>query len=363
MRILAWLITLSVCVVVTIALGGIKYLQISSAMAAAAAFPPPYETVTVAQVEETDWTPVRRLTGTVRAPQFVNLVADETGRIIELPHPAGSVVEAGDVLLKLFDEDLTAQREAVAAEQKLVSTQLKRIEQLKSQSLASQDQFDTLMARSQSLQAQGAALEARMRRLVIRASFAGRLGIYTQSVGDIMQDGEFLTTLTGLEDERWIDFKVPQGVAMVREGDTVRIFDIDDQLVGEATVMAVADALTAGIRAFDVRAKITGPALRHGELVYVEVRSGRNRNAFRVPNNSVRWNMDGPHVFEIIDAEPDSFQDHTAVLRKVSVLGEQNGEIFLVGDIEGGDRIAVQGAFKLYEGALVAVASPARSGK
>jgi membrane fusion protein (multidrug efflux system) len=202
-----------------------------------------------------------------------------------------------------------------------------------------------------------------MSRLIIRAPFAGRLGIYTQAVGDLMEKGERLTTLTGLNQVRWIDFKVPQGVAMVREGDTVRIFDIDDQLVGEATVLAVADALTSGIRAYDVRAEIVASTLRHGELVYVEVRSGRNRNALRVPNNAVRWNSDGPHVFRIVDAEPEVFLKNRAELRTVTVLSEKDGEVFVVGDIEDGDTIADQGAFKLSDGSLVAIAEPAGTGQ
>ena len=49
----------------------------------------------------------------------------------------------------------------------------------------SQDQLDVLKARSLSLKAQIAVLEARLSRMIFRAPFAGTLGIYTQRLGDL----------------------------------------------------------------------------------------------------------------------------------------------------------------------------------
>ena len=46
-----WIVTVSVCGFVTAALAGIKFVQISQAMALMESFPPAYETVTVASAE------------------------------------------------------------------------------------------------------------------------------------------------------------------------------------------------------------------------------------------------------------------------------------------------------------------------
>ena len=45
-----------------------------------------------------------------------------------------------------------------------------------------------------------------------------------------MRFGEVLTTLTGLKPTRWIDFKVPQGLADVVVGDRVDIRDVNGAL-------------------------------------------------------------------------------------------------------------------------------------
>ena len=356
MRIFPWAVTFVVCFTVAGSLAGIKYLQVAEAMAMAANFPPPYAVVTADTVEETRWTPVRQLTGTVRAPQFIEVAAEATGRVVELPSAAGEVVEQGDVIVRLFDEDLKAQREALVADLDLVNVQLARVQKLKKQSLASQDQLDTLLARAQSLRAQIAATDAQLSRLTLRAPFTGRLGIYTQSVGDVMRSGDILTTLTGVGTLRWIDFKIPQGVARVARGDTVRLKSLDNSLLGEATIIAVADALAAGLRAYDVRAEIDDVRLRHGELVLIEVRTRDGRTAFNLPGAAVRWDVEGPHVFVLQDAGPDAHVPHRAQLRRISVIGERDGRIIATGALQPGDHIAYKGAFKLDDGGLVKVA-------
>lgn len=357
MRILPWAVTATVCFVVTGALVGIKYLQIANAMAMAESFPPPYSVVSAERVSTTDWTPVRKLTGTVRAPQFVQIAAEATGRVIDLPIAAGQVAQTGDIVLKLFDEDLQSQREALQADLKLVNLQLKRVQQLKQQSLASQDQLDTLLARGESLRAQIASTAAKLNQLTLRAPFTGRLGIYTQSVGELVRTGDVLTTLTGVSSQRWIDFKIPQGVARVSPGDTVQIKSLDNEALGDAVVIAVANALTPGVRAYDVRVQIESAELRHGELVLVEVRTRDTRSAFSISGPAVRWDLEGPHVFVLKTAEPDAAFGYRAELRRIAVIGEEKGNVIATGNLKEGERLASQGAFKLSDGGLVKLAA------
>ena len=357
MRLISWLVTLIACLAVAGALAGVKYLQITEAMAFAESFPPPFSVVTATSAEQQEWTPVRRLTGTVRAPEFVRLSAEATGRIIELPVPAGAVVEKGSAILRLFDDDLQAQRQALEADLGLVALQLKRTRALREQSVASQDQLDTLEARQRSLTAQIAATDAAISRLTLRAPFTGRLGIYSQSVGDLMEAGESLTTLTGIGPIRWIDFRIPQGVARVAPGDTVRLLSLERELLGEAQVLAVSDSLAANMRTFDVRAEIADSRLRHGELVLVEVRTRRPEVVFTLPGPAIRWDLDGPHVFVLKDAEPDAHVPLRAELRRVEVLGEIRGTLMVRGDLTVGDQVAVDGAFKLSDGSLARLAT------
>ncbi|MEE4277717.1 MAG: HlyD family efflux transporter periplasmic adaptor subunit, partial [Halieaceae bacterium] len=209
--------------------------------------------------------------------------------------------------------------------------------------------------RSQSLKSQITALDAQISRMTIRAPFTGRLGIYAQSVGDLMQTGDVLTSLTGTGDLRWVDFKVPQGVARMAVGDRVRLLSIDDEELGEADVIAVSDALAVGTRAYDVRAEVLGSGLRHGELVQVELRTGAARSVVRIPNRAVRWDRDGSLAFALSPAEPGAFKPWRASTRRVRILDERDGMVLVDGELKAGDLVASEGAFKLDEQALVDV--------
>jgi multidrug efflux pump subunit AcrA (membrane-fusion protein) len=146
----------------------------------------------------------------------------------------------------------------------------------------------------------------------------------------------------------------------VSVGDTVRIMSLNDELLGEATIIAVSDALTSGLRAYDVRAEIEDASLRHGELVLVEVRTRDARITFSLPGPAVRWDIEGPHVFVLRDAEPNAHVKHRAELRRISVLGDQDGRVIALGDIKEGETVAFNGAFKLSDDSLVRIAGEER---
>lgn len=350
-----WILTIIVCLSVTAALSGIKFVQISKAMAFMESFPPPSESITVAKVSADTWEPTRLISGTVRSPEHLVISAEMAGRIVELPYQSGEVVPAGERILVLFDDDLEAQRTALEADLALVDMQLQRNRTLEADSLVSQDQLDTLQARSLSLKAQIAVLNARLSRMTVRAPFTGSLGIYPQRPGDLMRFGEVLTTLTGLTPIRWIDFKVPQGLATLRLGDSVQIRDIAGSVVGTATVIAVSDAFSEGARTYDVRAQLEASLLKHGALVQVVVSTGPSENLMSVPARSVRWDPEGAHIFVIEESDTGDHLPHRAALKRVEVRGEKNSRFFIRGDFQVNDRVADQGAFKLKDNILVSI--------
>jgi len=350
-----WIITVSVCGFVAAALAGIKFVQVSQAMALMESFPPSHETVTVASAEADEWQPTRLLSGTVQSPEYLVISAETPGRIVELPYQSGEAVPAGAELLVLFNDDVEAQREALKADLNLVETQLTRNLTLQADSLVSQDQLDILKARKLSLRAQIAVMEARLSRMTVRAPFAGTMGIYSHRIGDLMRFGEVLTTLTGLTASRWIDFKVPQGLANIVVGDTVEIRDVNGFFAGPATVIAVSTAYAQETRTYDVRAELEAPSLKHGSLVQVAVDTGPLENLMSVPKRSVRWDAQGPHVFVVEEAGADAFLPHRASIRRVEVRGESRDKLFVIGEMVPGELVANKGAFKLEDNLFVSI--------
>ena len=222
----AWLITALSCLTVTAVLAGVRPRRLLRPWRSWKVFRHRVRPLPIAQARSDSWAPTRLLSGTVRSPEHLVIATEIPGRVVELPFASGDTVPKGAAILVLFNDDLEAQRTALQADLNLVNTQLERNQTLEADALVSRDQLDTLTAQTLSLTAQIAVLEARLSRTTVRAPFTGTLGIYPQRVGDLMHLSEVLTTLTGLNAERWVDFKVPQGLAELSVGDTVTIRDI-----------------------------------------------------------------------------------------------------------------------------------------
>ena len=351
-KVLPWLVTVVVCFLVTGALAAVKYQQITAAIAFGASFPEPYEVVSAQQVSTGSHAPVRRLGGTVRRPEFVEISPEVGGRIVALPYKSGAVVEKGQPLLELFSADIIAQQEALRAERDLTITQLGRSTKLQAKSLIAQDDIDVQQARLNALNAQIRAIDAQLTRLTLRAPFNGRMGIYTHVTGDMVTGGEIIADFTGLGNERWIDFKVPQGLARLDVGDKVNIYDLDDSFLGIATIIVVSDTIDANTRTFDVRATTKSDRLKHGELLQIEVSSGPPSVVYELPPASIRWDTEGAYIFELADAEPGAQQPFRAVPTRVTLIDESAEVALFTADLNETALFATTGSFKLSDGAL-----------
>ena len=87
----------------------------------------------------------------------------------------------------------------------------------------------------------------------------------------------------------------------------------------------------------------------------VAVDTGPLENLMSVPKRSVRWDVQGAHVFVVEEAEADAFLPHRASIRRVEVRGESHDKLFISGEMAPGELVANRGAFKLEDDLFVAV--------
>ena len=129
----------------------IKVMQIRTLMAAGAAFTPPPETVSSATVRQETWQGTLSAIGSVSAARGVTVTPDIPGTVREIAFESGSVVEEGDLLVKLDTSTEEAQLRAVEAQVNLARTELERTKALREQNTVSQSELDTAVARSAKL--------------------------------------------------------------------------------------------------------------------------------------------------------------------------------------------------------------------
>ena len=144
---------------------------------------------------------------------------------------------------------------------------------------------------------------------------------------------------------------MPQGLARLSIGDTVSIFDLDNTLLGTATIIVVSDTIDAKTRTFDVRAMTRSDRLKHGELLQIEVASGASSVVYELPPASIRWDTEGTYI-ELADAEAGAQQPFRAVPTRVTLVDESADFALFTADLDETALFATTGAFKLSDGVL-----------
>ncbi len=348
-----WLWLLLVCLVVVAVLGGLKYVQVTRAIAFGNSFPERSETVTAVIATPVSWQQRYRTIGEVRATRYVELRTEVDGKISEIGFIGGSPVVAGQTLLVLDSSEERAQLQATRAQLQLAQLQLKRIAQLRASKLASENENDSAKADKDILEANVASLQARIDKKSLSAPFDAQTGLHSLQVGQYLPANAIITELTGGQGELWIDFNLPQGKASLAIGDPVQVSSRSLSGVHlTATVISAEASLDLQSRSRGYRALLTDPpeAIRPGSVVDVEVATGSLEGIFRLPSTAVRRNSFGAYVYVLEAAEPGGIAEFRAVRRQVTIGPGDGEEIIVTGGVEPGERIAAIGAFKLTDG-------------
>ena len=294
--------------------------------------------------------------GTASAHESVTVTAKVSETVQRVHFDSGDQVARGAVLVTLSGQQqqaALAQAQAAALE---AGRLYERQSELASQQLIARSQLDAQRAARDSAQAQVAQVRAQLGDRVIRAPFAGVLGIRQVSPGALVTPGTPIATLDDLSSV-YVDFPVPEAaLAQVGPGQQVR--GRTEAYRGRdfaGVVETVAARIDPATRAVTVRAAFPNPdrVLRPGMLVTVQVQRPR-RQALLVPEIAVVQVGQTSFVYRVRD-------DATVEQARVALGVRGDGKVEILEGLESGDRIVVDGTGKLRPGARIAAADVARA--
>lgn len=344
-------------------LGAAKYSQISQLMSFGermkAAGPPP-ETVATRVVEKQTWNDSIQGIASVVASQGVTLSNDAPGVVVRIHFDSGDSVRAGTTLVELNSSVERAQLGSLRAKLKLAETALSRSRKLVETGALASAQLDADDANYQALLADERALAAQIERKVVKAPFAGRLGIRMVNLGQYLAPG---TALTVLESAKavYADFTLSQiHLSKLEVGMPVRAFDETDAgLVVSGKVTAIDPRVDTATRNVKVRATLEDPErkLQPGMFLRVQVEQPHSHEVAAVPVSAIVHAPYGDSVFRVEPSVSQSNSGQGKVARQQFVkLGDARGDYVAVLDgLSFGQEVVTAGAFKLRNGIPVVV--------
>ena len=295
--------------------------------------------------------------GTLSAVRSVTLSPEVAGRVTAIRFEAGDYVQSGELLVQLFDAPERADRQAAIARAEFTRTQVARSEELAPTGAEPRELLDQRRAERDQAIAAVQQIEARLAQKRIRAPFAGRIGLRRVDLGEYLNPGDPVATLTSL-DRLYVEFALPQQeLARLDSGASVTVTsDAFPERTFTARVNAIEPVIGEETRNVTVQAILPNPdgTLRPGMYVTAALELPPQRNALLVPATAIQTTASGNNVIAIRGDTPR--EGGTAEIVSVETGRRIGNSVLVTSGLQAGDIVVTEGQLRVQPGAQVRVA-------
>ena len=318
--------------------------------------------VTVSEVMSRDVIHRLHRVGSLEAKESVILKAEIDERVIEIFFEEGSMVESGQILIKLNDAKVKAQIDELKSRLRQIDLQLAnskkklvRKKPLVKKNLVSRQEFDDLKTKIEIEKAAITEIKAQLtyarelfKNTEIRAPFAGATSERLISVGDFLKRGNPVVRMVQL-DPLEISFRVDekyktrlylnQPVEITAAAQPKRKFT--------GTVFFISPDIDVSTRTFLIKSRITNKEhlLNPGMFAHATIITETHKNALMILGESIVQLENESYVYVL--------NNDKAKKIPVQVLLIEDHEAEVLGDLKPGHKIVVEGKYALNDGASV----------
>jgi membrane fusion protein (multidrug efflux system) len=332
---------------------------------------PPPETVSTSVAQAQTWQKTLSAIGSIASERGVTVTNDAPGIVARIDFQSGDTVKPGQTLVELDSKVERAQLSSARARRELSDVSVHRTRRLVSSGAVAQAQLDNDQSQYDAANADVRSFGAQIERKIVRAPFAGRVGIRQVNLGQYLGSGSPIAVLESTE-ANVADFALPQEqLGLVHVGMPVRLtLGAGDAGAGPAPAEGVIAALDPSIdeSTRNIRLRASVPRkddwVRPGMFVNVEVLLPESATVVAVPAVAIVHASFGDSVFVVEDEKDPTGgslmgADGTpskAARQQFVRLGDSRGDFVAIADgLQAGQVVVVGGAFKLRNGARVVV--------
>lgn len=315
--------------------------------------------VSSADVVEEQWAPYIDAIGTIAAVNAVTITSEVSGMITKIHFNSGDDVKTGDVLIALNDEVEQADLKKYEAQVELSQITLQRSKELTKTNAESKAEFDKKTASLKENQALTTQAKAIINKKRITAPFQGALGIRQVDLGQYIQPGTAVVTLTDLS-KLFVDLTIPEHYRPfleVGQKVSVKVDAFPDKRF-DAVLTTIDPQIDEKTRAIKVQATMDNGEKKIFPGMYAEAKIiiPNQKTILTVPETSVDYELHGNSVFVIREEKDKQEKPISRVHRQYVKAGERrNGRVEILEGVKVGDHVVLSGQLKLNNGACVVV--------
>ena len=322
--------------------------------------PPPIN-VSVAEAKAEVVPNLLTTVGDLAAVHQVNVTSDVGGRVTDIMFTAGSHVTAGTPLLQIYDAPDQGDLANFKAQATVAELSLDRAKQLAARQFGPQATVDQAQATYDQALAGIAKTQAIIAQKQVRAPFDGELGVRMVEVGQFLNAGTTIVSLTDLS-VLYANFTVTEkDSAQLKVGQVVRVsVDAYPGRTFEGKITTIEPQIMTDTRNIRVQATIANPdhILKPGMFATTTVVLPDKPPVITVPETAVDYTLYGDSVYLITEKTGDDGKTSLSAVRTFVQTGNRvGGRAEILKGVKAGDRVVAVGQLKLQSGAAVAIST------
>lgn len=285
--------------------------------------------------------------GTAQALRAVVLYPAVADRVVEIAIIPGQQVERDDVLVRL-----DSRRQQIAVDRARIQLAdaertVDRLTRSREQQAIPQSELDDAVTARDLLRVELSEAEANLEDRIVRAPFAGIVGITDVEVGDRINEQTAITTLD-YRGQMYINFRAPES-ALDLLGNNATLVVSPWQQQGDplqAQVVEVDSRLDSTNRTIRIRALMENPNDRYRPGTSFRVRLQTSGDSYAsIPEAALMWGPTSPYIWRV--------QGGTAERVDVTIKQRVQGRVLVEGPLQPEQIIITEGVQSVREGQTV----------
>ncbi|HMG08854.1 MAG TPA: efflux RND transporter periplasmic adaptor subunit, partial [Mucilaginibacter sp.] len=281
------------------------------------------------------------VTGSIDANEKVSLVSQTAGNITGIYFNEGGRVQKGQLLVKVYNQDLEASLQQVKYQETLAKQNEYRNKILLQKEAISQQEYDTSLTSLNSLKAQADVIKAQISRTEIRAPFSGTVGLRNVSPGSYLSPQSPIAQLVNIDPAK-VTFSVPERyLSIIGPGSKIRFNTESSRENFTATVYAIEPSIDVNSRTITVRAKAPNPKglLTAGSFAKINLTLDQIPKTILLPTEAVIPDLKSSIVY--------IYQNGVAATKAVKTDMRTDTKIQVIDGLKPGDSVVVSGLIQM----------------
>ncbi|MBK0377977.1 efflux RND transporter periplasmic adaptor subunit [Mucilaginibacter segetis] len=281
------------------------------------------------------------ITGTIDANEKVDLISQTAGNITGIYFTEGTKVKKGQLLVKVYNQDLQSSLQQIQSQIVLAKDIENRNKILLEKEAVSKEEYQTSLASLNSLRAQADVIKAQLTRTEVRAPFSGIIGLRNVSPGGYLSPATSIATLVNINPAK-VTFSVPERyLQLIGKGSKVNFTVESSRKNFSATVYAIEPALNSESRTITVRAKAPNPddLLVAGAFAKINLTLDQIPKAIMVPTQCVIPDLKSSKVY--------LYKNGIATEQDVKTDIRTDTKIQVIEGLQPGDSLVVSGLIQI----------------